>query len=255
MKIVAYLRVSTAGQADGLGLEVQEAAIREWARKHRHRVVAVESDVGSGANSVDDRPALARALGRLAAGEAAALVVYRLDRLARDVVLQETILADLHRVGLELHSTFAAEDENLIHSPEDPTRQLVRQILGAVADYERQVIRLRLRAGRARKTAAGGYGGGAPPFGWRAEGRELVAVPSEQLTLRTIRKLRDQGMSLRAIGRWLDENGHPPRAATKWHPTSLRNVLDRAERGVSRRPAIGSGTRPKKTEEVLSRMS
>jgi DNA invertase Pin-like site-specific DNA recombinase len=62
-------------------------------------------------------------------------VVYRLDRLARDLVLQEQLLAEVWRSG-ELFST-AGGEANLHGDPEDPSRRLLRQVLGAVSEYER----------------------------------------------------------------------------------------------------------------------
>ena len=50
----------------------------------------------------------------------------------------------------------------------------MRQVLGAIAEYERALIRSRMGAGKAAKLATGGYAGGRPPSGWRAEGKELV---------------------------------------------------------------------------------
>ena len=77
--------------------------------------------------------------------------MHRLDRLARDLVLQEQLLAELHRRGKELASVDRTEHDSLAHSPDDPTRALVRRMLGSIAQYEREVIRLRLMAGRTRK--------------------------------------------------------------------------------------------------------
>lgn len=230
MHLVAYLRISTVTQADGYGLDVQEEAIRAWARKHGHRLVATETDVGrSGTDDVLHRPGLSTALGRIAAGEATGLVVYKLDRVARDVILQETLLADLHRNGYTLHSTFAAEDEVLIHDPNDPTRDLIRRILGAVAAYERDVINLRLRSGRARKKAIGGYYGGRPPYGWRAEGRELVLVPEEQRAMRRMAEMRSGGATLNAIGDQLSREGLHPRRGAIWGANTIRRVLARMD--------------------------
>ena len=83
-KAIGYLRVSTAEQANGFGLEVQEQAIRTYARDRDIRLVSVLEDAGqSGSNGLDDRPALAKGLADLESGPATALIVYRLDRLAR----------------------------------------------------------------------------------------------------------------------------------------------------------------------------
>lgn len=238
MRFVVYLRVSTDSQADdGHGLKVQEELCRSWLRAHRHRLVEVCSDAGrSGSLDVGDRPGLARALALVGADKADGLVVHRLDRLARDVILQEQLLAELHRRGKALHSCSPAEDANLEHTPDDPTRALVRRILGSIAQYEREVIRLRLMAGRARKALEGGYAGGGPPFGWAAVGRELVKVPSEQLAIRAMRRMRADGASYRQIGARLEEMGIvPPRGKSpKWRPDTIRGILIREEMRRSR---------------------
>jgi DNA invertase Pin-like site-specific DNA recombinase len=158
VKLVAYLRVSTDRQAEeGLGLEVQEQAIRALARTERHRVVLWARDEGvSGSNGLETREGLADALEALKSRQAGGLVVYRLDRLARDLVLQEKLLADVRRMGGEVFSTSSAEASYLTDDPDDPSRKLIRQVLGAVNEYERAMIALRLRSGRRKKHDNGG---------------------------------------------------------------------------------------------------
>jgi DNA invertase Pin-like site-specific DNA recombinase len=69
----------------------------------------------------------------------------------------------------------AGGEADLRDDDADPSRKLVRRILGAVAEYERELLLLRLRRGRQLKAARGGYAGlGSPPYGWRAEDRELA---------------------------------------------------------------------------------
>lgn len=230
-RAIAYLRVSTDRQADeGFGLEVQEAAVRRWARVNRMRIVHVIRDEGrSGAADVIDRPGLAEAIGHVRAGRADALVVPRLDRLARDLVLQEWIRADLIRAGAELRSASPSEDAFLRHDPEDPTGTLIRQILGAVAQHERAMIRLRMDAGRARKRETGGYAGGAPPYGFRSEGRDLVPNLAEQRQVARIRRWHRDGRSLREIARRLNAEGIPSRRG-RWHPQTVSRVLERTQR-------------------------
>src|SRR5215216_4374910 len=100
-RVVAYLRVSTNGQAEnGYGLDNQEAACRERAKRIGTTVVAVLREEGvSGAKAMGDRPILAEALGLIKSGDADAIMVYRLDRLARDLVLQEIILSEITAAG------------------------------------------------------------------------------------------------------------------------------------------------------------
>ena len=227
-RLVAYIRVSTDKQADeGLGLEIQEHAIREWARAQKARVVHVARDEGRSGNAeVIDRPGLAEALGYLRDGRADALVVYRLDRLARDLIPQEVLRSEILRMGGELRSTSSVEDLHLREDPTDPTGQLVRRILGAIAEYERAMIRLRMDAGKARKRDAGGYVGGQPPYGWSGHAGELVAVPREQETLARMKRWRRAGWSYQRIADTLNSEGIPSRRGT-WHRAAIARILAR----------------------------
>ena len=167
----AYARVSTDKQAeDGFGLAAQEKAVRSYFRERRARPPRFFEDRGiSGA--VEDRPALSELLAALATGDV--VVVARLDRLARDLLTQEFLLRDIRQRGADLVSCSSAEAEYLKDDPNDPTRKLIRQVLGAVSEFERSLIRLRLQRGRAVKAERGGFAYGSPPFGYRAEGGGL----------------------------------------------------------------------------------
>jgi DNA invertase Pin-like site-specific DNA recombinase len=229
MKVIGYARVSTDKQAEqGLGLEVQEDAVRAWAKANKHKLLAIYRDEGvSGANGLDQRVQLASALEVLGEGKAAGLVVYRLDRLARDLVLQEQLLAEIRRLGAEPFSTDGGEQGYLKDDPDEPSRKLIRQILGAVAEYERAMITLRLRVGRRRKAERGGFAYGGPPYGWRASGGELVADRMEQDGLALVRRLRRDGLSLARIAGALEEAGFRPRRGARWYPTTVKRVLER----------------------------
>jgi len=222
-KVLAYLRVSTAEQVDGFGLSVQRKAIAGYAKANGMSVVRTFSDEGiSGSNGLDTRQGLAEMLAVVESGQVSGLVVYRLDRLARDLVLQETLMARMRRAGVEVLSVTEPDIDS-----DDATRILVRQVLGAIGQYERALIRSRMAAGRAAKLAAGGYGGGRPPFGWRAEGRELVPEPGEQAIIAEIRKLSAEGLSSRQIAAKLDEGGHRPKVGEHWSSVQVLRVLQR----------------------------
>jgi len=231
MKLVAYLRVSTEVQAEGLGLDVQKAAITEWAGAHEHELVAEFTDAGiSGSNGLEARTGLANALTVLRRDDAEGIVVYRLDRLARDLIIQEQLLAEARQHGWHVFSTSTSEAAYLDDDPGDPSRKMIRQVLGAVAEYERSMIALRLRSGRARKAQRGGFAGGAPPYGYAAVDGELVDVPEEQTTLSRVRQMRGEGKSLRAIAETLNAGGVKPQRGRAWHPGVLVRLVDRPER-------------------------
>jgi DNA invertase Pin-like site-specific DNA recombinase len=226
LKLVAYLRVSTEGQTEGLGLDVQKAAITEWAEAHEHVIAAAFTDAGvSGSNGLDTRTGLADAFTLLRNDDADGIVVYRLDRLARDLMIQEQLLAEARQHGWAMFSTSSGEAAYLEDDSGDPSRKMIRQVLGAVAEYERSMIALRLRSGRARKAQAGGFAYGAPPYGYAAVDGALVEVAEEQATLSRIRQLHGEAKSLRAIAKTLNAEGVKPRRGRVWHPGVLVRLL------------------------------
>jgi DNA invertase Pin-like site-specific DNA recombinase len=235
-RLVAYLRVSTDRQAEeGLGLDVQREAIEAWARQNRCRITDWCADEGrSGAADVIDRPGLAEALGHVHAGGARGIVVARIDRIARDLVLQEWIRAEVLRNGGELRSVDPVEDLYLRDDPDNPTGDLVRKILGAVAEYERAMTRLRMRAGKELKRERGGYAHGRPPYGYRAIGRALVPDVDEQRIVRLIVSGRKAGKSYRQIAAELGGRGSKTRSGADWSPQAVQRVARHAEAVRSR---------------------
>ena len=140
-KAHAYLRVSGKGQVDGDGFTRQLKAIKEYAAAHDMRIVDVYREKGvSGAKESADRPAWSELMTALHSNGVKVVIVEKLDRLARDLMVQETIVADLRKHGFELVSV--AEPDLMAN---DPTRILVRQMMGAVAQYEKSQIVLKLR--------------------------------------------------------------------------------------------------------------
>ena len=104
---------------------------------------------------------------------------------------------------------------------------MIRQILGAVSEYERSMIRLRLITGRKLKAQRGGYAAGSPAYGFRAEGGELVSNPDEAPALELIRQLHAAGRSLREIAATLTDEGYRPKRSERWHPETLRQIVSR----------------------------
>lgn len=230
MKLVGYTRVSTDTQAEhGHGLAVQEKAIRAWAREGGHRLVALVRDEGvSGNNGLATRLGLLDGLEAITAQAADGLVVYRLDRLARDLIVQEQLLAEVRRRGARVYSTAASEDAYLADDPDDPSRKLIRQVLGAVAEYERAMISLRMRAGRRRKAEQGGFAHGSPPYGFCAQNGELVTAKHEQCVIARMRELEASGLLHREIADELNAEGHRTKRGCEWSRVAVGIVLRRA---------------------------
>jgi DNA invertase Pin-like site-specific DNA recombinase len=153
MKAFAYIRVSGKGQIDGDGFERQENSIREYAKNHGIELLKIFWEKGvSGTTEV--RPELAKLMVDLEENGhgAKTVIVEKLDRLARDLMVQEAIINDLQKKGFSLIS--ATEGADLLE--DNPTRKFIRHVFGAIAEYEKSMIVLKLQAARERKRAREG---------------------------------------------------------------------------------------------------
>jgi len=221
----AYLRVSGRGQLGGDGFPRQNQAIRRYAKASGIHIVQTFEERGvSGTTDLEHRPALSSLIEALHADGVKTVIVERVDRLARDLLVQESIIADLKRNGFEVISV--AEPDLC---SDDPSRVLMRQVLGAFAQYEKAMIVGKLKGSRQRKKAMQG----------RCEGRQPYGVHhGESDTLKRMQELRRQGTSYEGIARALDEAGIKPRYAAAWNPVVVNRILR-----VSRRKASKSGGR------------
>lgn len=230
MRLVGYVRVSSEGQLDGLGLDVQTRIIREWASRQGHRLVEVHSDGAvRGTTDAVDRPGLTAALRDLQDRRADGLIVATLDRLARRLTVQEAILAMVWQHGA---MAFTADDGEIREDdPDDPMRTAIRQMRGVFAQLDRAMVVKRLRDGRKAKEALGRKAVGSYPYGFlgAGKGRDRDAAPdeSEQLAVRRIGELRATGASYREIAATLDREGLRPRKAQSWSPMTVRSIAQR----------------------------
>jgi len=213
-KAFGYLRVSTPGQVDGDGFPRQVAAIEKYARAHGLKIERYFEERGV-SGTLADRPAWQGMMVALLANGVRAVVVEKLDRLARDLMVQETLIGDLRKNGFELIS---ASEPDLCS--DDPSRKLIRQILGGVAEYDRAMIVAKLKAARDRRSKA---------LGRRIEGRKRIGRhPEEQVALQRMRELRAQGRSFNGIAATLNAEGvrtHKP--AGKWYAAGVKRILAR----------------------------
>jgi DNA invertase Pin-like site-specific DNA recombinase len=219
--------VSSARQQEAYGPEVQRKAIRQWANSQGHKVIAWQQDTISGASELHARAGWRGAAELIKSGRAQGVVVARLDRLARDVMVQEYLLRNLTEFGGTLFSTRENENEMIGGESKDPSRKLVRTILGAICEYDREMTVDRLAAGRAAKAARGGYAHGALPYGYRSQGGKLIPVPAEQHALATMKALADQGVPVREIARVLTAEGHPTKRGGEWCAATVARILKR----------------------------
>jgi len=215
----AYLRVSGKGQVKGDGFPRQLLAIKNYATEHDLKVVQVFKEMGVAGNKESmDRPAWAAMMTAL--NGVKTIIVEKLDRLARDLMVQELTIADLAKNGITLISV--AEPDLMAN---DPTRILMRQLMGAVAQYDKSQIVLKLRGARMRKRAAAGRCEGRKPFG---------KDESEQAAIARMKALRAKGLAFDRIAERLNVEGVPTRTGKRWHGVVINRILTDHSRPTSR---------------------
>ena len=230
--LIAYRRVSTARQLDGYGLPAQEADLRAYVRGSDYRLVRIETDEArSGTLPADERPGLLAALKAIKSGEAAGLLIPGdLDRLARELIVQEAILSQVWKAGGSVHTT--TRGEILADDPDDPMRTAIRQFMGVIAQLERALTIKRLRNGQKAKAAAGGYAGyGSPAFGKQSVSGTLVTDAREAAVIGRIHELRSAGLSFRRIAATLNEEGLQAKRGGPWHQQTVARVRGTARPG------------------------
>ncbi|MGI8750958.1 MAG: recombinase family protein [Acidimicrobiales bacterium] len=204
--VIGYCRVSTDEQAvSGLGLAAQETAIRAECARRGLDLLAVRTDAGVSAKTLD-QPALAAALAALAAGHGTVLMVAKLDRLTRSVHDATGLMLDAERAGWGLVALDVAVDTTT------PQGAAMAQVLAVFAELERRLIGERTKAALAVKRAQG-VRLGRP--------RTLPAEVAERI-LAAARA----GTSWSAIARALDADRVPTaQGGARWYPATVRQVF------------------------------
>ena len=150
---VAYYRTSSQTNVDGDSVERQRAAVQSYARSNGITVVSEYYDAAvSGADPVLGRDGFAAMIDHIAGNGVRAILVESPDRFARDLIVAETGYAWLAEQGIDLIPTTAPT----YFTDGTPTSKLIRQILGAVAEFDKTQTVAKLKAARDRIKAATG---------------------------------------------------------------------------------------------------
>jgi DNA invertase Pin-like site-specific DNA recombinase len=196
---VAYYRTSSAANVgeDKDSQRRQQAAVASYAKRNGITIAAEFYDAAvSGADHISDRPGFSALLDRVAGNGVGVVLVEDASRFARDLIVQMTGHELLKRLGVELVPANAPD-----HFREDtPTAVLVRQVLGAISQFEKAQLVQKLKGARERKRADTG----------RCEGRKPVPDAVVKEARRLARKSPKTGerRSLREIASALAKAGH-----------------------------------------------
>ena len=223
-KAYGYLRVSGKGQVTGHGLGRQRDIIKGHTKGAGLEIVDWFKDAHTGTEA--DRPAFMEMLGAIMGNGVKVIVVECLDRLARDLMIQSTLLAKLESEGITLISASTGEDVTA-SMRDDPMRKALVQIQGVFAELDKSLLVRKLRKGRDAKRAETGRCEGRKPFGEH---------PGEEETLTRIRELRrkPRGKSrkpIAEIARILNSEGLFNRSGSAWTRQNLHKIMQSA--GIS----------------------
>ena len=225
-KVFAYLRVSDVSQVKDKngnlkdGYTRQEKACTDYADSHNMVVVQVYKEAISGTKDTEYRPQLAALMVSLEQNHhgVKTVLIERLDRLARDYFIQETILRDLQSKGFTLISANVNEPDLCSN---DPTRILVRTMLGGIAAYEKSMLVAKLRAARDRKRLATGRCEGRTQYVDTPEGRSLIHY------IKSLHKKPKYGhrKTLQQIADQLNEEGRKTISGKKFTLHRVRDII------------------------------
>jgi DNA invertase Pin-like site-specific DNA recombinase len=233
VKVIGYVRVSTAEQAEhGYSLDAQDVKLRRYCELYDLELARIERDEGESAGTLN-RPALQRALADLRAGRVDALLVVKLDRLTRSI----GDLAALLKRYFQKRSLLSVEEK--IDTSTAGGRMMLN-VLTSVAEWERDVIGERTRAGKQQVRVMGRWVGGEVEYGHALEvdptrppnekgtpRMRMIACEPERLVASRIKALAKAGLSLRAISSTLAEDGVMARCGRPWSPQAIAGVIAR----------------------------
>jgi len=214
MRVVGYVRVSTAEQAtSGAGLEAQRHAIRAECTRRGWDLQAVLEDRGASAKGLQ-RPGLTSALTAVESGGAGAIVVAKVDRLSRSLTDFAALMERSRRKGWALVALDLGVDTTT------PSGEMLAHVLAVFAQFERRLIGQRTRDALAVR---------------RAQGVRLgrpTAMPTR--TASRIGALSRNGESLSGIARLLNSEVVPTaHGGRRWYPSTVRAVIQKQDIGRS----------------------
>lgn len=211
-KAIAYIRVSTAEQSgdDRFGIEAQKQEIIKYAEANGYEIVDVLVDTISGVK--ENRPQWDRIIldEKVANPPYEAVIVFKSDRVARDIKLYFYFLYKLEIKGIKLISTQENFEEG------DALANVYRSLMIFVAEQERANIALRTSKGRAVKATRGGYAGGRPPLGYKVVDNELIIDEDEAEIVKVIFKMKDDNCSFGFIANSLNKNNIKTKSGKEW---------------------------------------
>ncbi len=182
IKVYAYTRVSTTMQTDGYSLDAQKARMKAYADYNDYEIVGTYGDAGKSGKSIEGRLEFNRMMEDIKSGKdgVSFVLVFKLSRFGRNAADVLSTLQVMQDFGVNL---ICVEDG--IDSSKDAGKLMI-SVLSAVAEIERENIRVQTMEGRIQKAREGKWNGGFAPYGYQLVDGGLQINEEEAAAIRAI---------------------------------------------------------------------
>lgn len=182
VKVYTYTRVSTAMQIDGYSLDAQKARMKAFADYNDYEIVGTDEDAGKSGKSIEGRMEFNRMMEDIKSGKdgVSYVLVFKLSRFGRNAADVLSTLQIMQDFGVNL---ICVEDG--IDSSKDAGKLMI-SVLSAVAEIERENIRVQTMEGRIQKAREGKWNGGFAPYGYQLTDGKLYINEEEATAIRVI---------------------------------------------------------------------
>ena len=204
IKVYTYTRVSTAMQIDGYSLDAQKARMKAYADFNDYQIVGEYEDAGKSGKSIEGRASFCRMMDDIKAGKdgISYVLVFKLSRFGRNAADVLSTLQIMQDFGVNL---ICVEDG--IDSSKDAGKLMI-SVLSAVAEIERENIRVQTMEGRIQKAREGRWNGGFAPYGYRLVDGRLEINEEEAPAIRTIfDQYVNTNMGATGLAKYLENHG------------------------------------------------
>ena len=220
-KAAIYIRVSTHWQIDKDSLKVQERELIAYCTM----ILGIDdyvvfNDPGYSAKNTD-RPKYQEMMERIRIGEFSHLLVWKIDRISRNIIDFTVMSEELKQLGV----AFVSKNEQFDSST--AMGEAMLQIVMIFAQFERKQTAERVTAVMLSRANDGQWNGGRVPYGysWSKEEKTFSIVPEEAKIVRRMAELYEQYQSLLYVARNLNETGVVTKTGREWSPTTVHTIL------------------------------
>ena len=204
VKVYTYTRVSTAMQIDGYSLDAQKARMKAFAEYNDYEIAGEYEDAGKSGKSIEGRAEFARMMEDIKSGKdgVSFVLVFKLSRFGRNAA---DVLSTLQTMQDYCVNLICVEDG--IDSSKDAGKLMI-SVLSAVAEIERENIRVQTMEGRIQKAREGKWNGGFAPYGYQLIDGKLQINEEEAEAIRVIyEQYTATDMGANGIAKYLENHG------------------------------------------------